>query len=42
MVINDDLNAAVKTMQAIVAGRNIDNLATAADIGARLNAILEA
>ncbi len=42
VVINDDLNAAVKTMQAIIAGRNTANLSTAAAIGNRLSAILEA
>jgi guanylate kinase len=42
VVVNDDLGAAVGTMQAIIAGRNTDNLSTAAAIGDRLKPILEA
>lgn len=42
VVINDDLGAAVKTMQTIIAGGNTDNLSTAAAIGDRLKPILEA
>jgi len=42
VVINDDLGAAVKTMQTIIAGGNTDNLTTAAAIGDRLKPILEA
>ena len=42
VVINDDLDVAVETMQAIIAGRKTENLSTAADISYRLSAILEA
>ena len=41
VVINDDLDDAVKTMQAIIAGRNTENLSTAAAIVGRLKPILE-
>ncbi len=42
VVINDDLDVAVETMQAIIAGRKTENFSTTADISDRLNAILEA
>lgn len=42
VVINDDLDVAVETMQAIIAGCKTENLSTTADISDRLNAILEA
>ena len=42
VVINDDLDVAVETMQAIIAGRKTENFSTTADISDRLDAILEA
>ena len=42
VVINDDLDVAIETMQAIITGHKTENLSRTADISDRLNAILEA